>query len=90
MIVDLNQLELEALSAAMRGGTEAWGVHGSATDHVRYVQAYRGRGRKPNCVCCKRPATHLGMTNGVALMGGCEMRVRRWIRDPMAVFRARA
>lgn len=89
MTIDLNQLEPEALSAAMRGGTEAWGVLGSAMEHVRYAQVFRGRGRKPNCGCCKRPATYLGMTNGVALMAGCEMRVRRWVRDPMAVFRAR-
>lgn len=88
--IDLNQLDPEALSAAMRGGTEAWGVHGSSLDHIRYAQPYRGRGRKVNCPCCKRPSTHLGMCNGVPLMAGCEFRVRRWIRDPIAVFMERA
>lgn len=54
---------------------------GSATQHRRYMQAAPKRSRR-HCFCgCKRRATHLGMANGVCLLMGCELRVRRWVRD---------
>lgn len=75
---DLNKLSPAALSAAMRGGTAAWGEVGSAADHVRYLEPINSR-RKCHCGCGGRK-THAGMANGVCLMSGCELRVRRWVK----------
>jgi hypothetical protein len=78
----LNDLSPTALSAAMRGGTAGWGQIGSADAHIRYIEAMPARKRK-KCRCgCERRATHLGMANGVCLVSGCEMRIRRWVKDP--------
>lgn len=34
------------------------------------------------CGCgCKARATHVGLGDGIALMSGCELKVRRWVRD---------
>lgn len=30
----------------------------------------------------ERKKTHAGRANGVTLMSGCELSVRRWVRDP--------
>lgn len=65
----------------MRGGTAGWGQHGSAVDHVQYMELVnpRARGR---CRCgCRRRATHIGMANGVGLAWGCEMSIARWVRS---------
>jgi len=43
--------------------------------------------RRCKCGCGGR-ATHIGLGDGVALMGGCEMRVRRWVRDGEAAYAA--
>ncbi len=73
-----NYLHPNALSAAMRGGTEAWGEWGNAQTHIRYSQPTKSRCR---CHCgCKTKVTHVGMCNGVALTEGCEMKVMRWVR----------
>ncbi len=36
--------------------------------------------RRCNCGCNSR-ATHIGTGQGAGMMGGCEMYVRRWVRD---------
>lgn len=78
---NLNDLPPAALAAAMQGGTKAWGTIGSVDRHVRYaVQASPRKRRKCYCGCGQR-ASHRGMANGVCLMAGCELRVRRWVRD---------
>jgi len=34
------------------------------------------------CRCgCKRRATHIGLADGFGMMSGCELTVRRWVRD---------
>ncbi len=77
----INDLSPAARSAAMRGGTEQWGSHGSSIDHVRYMEALPAKFRK-RCACgCKSRATYRGMANGVCLVVGCELRTRRWVRD---------
>ena len=77
----LNKLTPAALSAAMRGGTAGWGQVASADEHIRYIQAMPSQSRR-RCPCgCGTRATHLGMANGIGLMSGCEMRVRRWIKE---------
>ncbi|CAE6900315.1 hypothetical protein R70199_03655 [Paraburkholderia domus] len=81
-MTDLNKLSRQALSAAMRGGTEGWGQYGSSVDHVRYSEPLeRRRGRRKKCYCgCDRPITHRGMANGVALTCACELGIARWVR----------
>lgn len=56
------------------------GVVGHANGERSMVRVPRMRRR---CPCgCGRTSTHSGLgTNGVALMWGCELRVRRWVRD---------
>lgn len=78
--MDLNKLSKPALSAAMRGGTAAWGSWGSSAHHVRYSEPVDSKSRR-RCHCgCKRRATHRGMANGIALMSGCELSVARWVK----------
>jgi hypothetical protein len=82
--LDLSKLPPAALRAAMTGGTAGWGFHSNGMEHVRYIQPIPGSGpggrRKCRCGCGRR-ATHLGMANGLALTHGCEMKMRRWVRD---------
>lgn len=81
-MIDINTLSPSARSAAMRGGTDAWGKIGGMAGQLRYMELRPKRpGRKPKCHCgCDTPKTHIGMTNGVALTGGCELYVRRWVK----------
>jgi hypothetical protein len=78
---DLNKLSRQALSAAMRGGTDGWGQVGSSTDHVRYSEPLEKRpGRRKICWCgCGNRRTHRGMANGVALTSACELGIARWV-----------
>lgn len=78
-MVDLNKLSDAAREAAMRGGTASWGSWGSSEHHVRYMEPVGSRERR-RCGCgCKTRATHRGFANGVALVSGCELKVRRWV-----------
>jgi len=73
-----------------RCGTEEWGVRGSATEHHRYAEQIDPRSPH-RCGCgCKRRASHRGMANGICLATGCELWIRRWVRDPASAIRARA
>lgn len=78
-MTNLNGLSPQALRAAMKGGTEAWGRWGSAEHHVRYAEPVVTRRR---CRCgCKGRVTHNGKANGIALADGCELSVRRWVKS---------
>lgn len=84
-MVDLNKLSPEALKAAMKGGTNSWGQWGSAEHHHMYVEELaksnrRMRIRKCYCGCGKRQ-THGAFTNGVILMGGCELSCHRHAKE---------
>ncbi len=81
-MTDLNQLSPAARSSAMRGGTAGWGQVGGVAEHILYMEVRpKRRGREPKCHCgCGTPKTHLGKANGVALTGGCEFYVRRWVK----------
>jgi hypothetical protein len=82
---DLSKLHPNALSAAMRGGTDGWGEIGSADRHIRYSEPISSRRR---CHCgCKTRVTHLGMANGIGLTEGCQLYVTRWVKDPMSAYR---
>lgn len=80
-MTDLNSMSPAARSAAMRGGMEGWGQVGDSSRHIRYMEPKPSKARR-RCPCgCKRRATHYGRANGVTLMSGCELRVRRWIKE---------
>lgn len=54
---------------------------GSAIHHKRDMHLL-GAGSRRRCNCgCKTRATHRGDANGVTLVYGCEMYMRRWVRD---------
>ena len=79
-MIDLTNLSKAALSAAMRGGTDAWGSVGSSAEHVRYLEPANPKSRR-QCRCgCKRRASHMGMANGVGLVMACELSARRWVK----------
>lgn len=82
MSTNLNDLSRQALAAAMKGGTDAWGQVGSSTEHVRYSeQLPKRRGRYRTCHCgCETRSTHRGMANGVCLVSACELAIARWVR----------
>ncbi|MNY99185.1 hypothetical protein D3C78_157500 [compost metagenome] len=59
-----------------------WGAYGDADLHQRYMEVNRFQHHRRLCDCgCKTKATHVGMCNGVALTRGCELSIRRWVRD---------
>jgi len=60
--------------------------HVGSDDGVRTWTLASPRSRR-RCPCCKRRATHIGLGNGVALISGCEWRVRKWCKDPRSVLR---
>jgi hypothetical protein len=79
-MVDLSKLSRPALKAAMKGGTEDWGQHGSAAAHVRYSEPLPSSSRR-RCFCgCERRQTHRGMANGVCLTSACKLGIARWVR----------
>lgn len=86
-MLDLNKLSPAALRAAMKSGTDGWGCVGSSSDHARYAEPIKSR-RKCHCGCGQRK-THAGMANGIGLISGCELLIRRWVRDGSAAARPR-
>jgi hypothetical protein len=48
-----------------------------------------GSGRRCDCGCKSR-ATHFGLSDGLVMMSGCELRVRRWVRDGYMIRNPRA
>lgn len=68
--------------------TPKWG---SALKHTRTWMLDKKRRRRACGICgCQNKSTHLGLANGIALMGGCEWHVKRWCRDPLADMRIEA
>ena len=38
--------------------------------------------KRSKCYCgCNGRATHMGLGDGAGMMSGCELTVRRWVRD---------
>ncbi len=72
-------VEQERVRAHINGQT-GWGVVASAATHRRYAVQAPDRRRKCSCGCGGR-LTHYGHANGLALTGGCELRVRRWVKE---------
>lgn len=66
----------------MTGGTEGWGQGGSIWN-VRYLEPIQKNepGYRRLCRCgCQTRRRFRGMANGVTLMSGCELVVRRWVK----------
>lgn len=60
---------------------------GSAIHHRRDLRPVEPKSRRM-CRCgCRKRATHCGTANGVTLYMGCELSVRRWVRDGVNAFR---
>lgn len=56
------------------------GTHGSAMSMTR--DTWPAPDRRRRCRCgCDSSATHVGGAGGVALTSGCEISMRRWVRD---------
>jgi len=71
----------EDVRARLAGKIDADGLrHGSVNGHRSMIQAAPRARRRCHCGCGKR-ATHVGLGDGLALTDGCEMYVRRWVRD---------
>lgn len=73
-------LAAEAIRAGIAGKIEPGGVRYGSVDGHRAMIPVLPRSRR-RCSCCGARATHIGLGDGVALMSGCEMSVRRWVRD---------
>lgn len=79
--MNLNNLKPAELRAAIRGGVEAWGEMGSASEHVRYKLALPKIKARRGCSCgCDGKSTHVGVANGVGLTRGCELSIQRWVK----------
>jgi hypothetical protein len=70
----------EDTKAMLAGKIGANGYREGSVDGSRSLVAADSRSRS-RCNCCGKRETHVGLGDGLALMGGCEMRVRRWVRD---------
>ena len=66
--------------AASPGG---WGQVADARTGPRYSELLPGRFRnRRRCYCgCGAKASHVGMANGLGMTSGCELSMRRWVRD---------
>lgn len=63
-----------------------YGRHGTIDGH-RYMQPVEPRSRR-RCHCgCGMRASHRGMNNGVALSMGCELYIRRWVKQGIEIYR---
>lgn len=71
-------LRREGARALAEGKIVGRSRHGSADGHRTMVPIHSTSRRK--CPCCGNRATHTGLGDGMALMFGCEWRVRRWVK----------
>lgn len=66
--------------------SEAGAPWGSAERHKRAMHPIDSRRR---CHCgCRGRVTHVGTANGIGLTTGCELHVRRWVKDYRNAIRA--
>lgn len=58
---------------------------GSIDIHKRELGIYKYQHHKRLCDCgCKTKATHTGLCNGVVMIAGCELSMRRWVKQGSA------
>lgn len=79
---DKGVLRREAVRALASGKFVGGIRHGSSDGH-RAMITLPHTSRK-RCPCCGHRATHTGLGDGVALMYGCEWRVRLWVKKGYA------
>jgi hypothetical protein len=48
------------------------------TDHRSFEER---RSRRLCCCGCGKRSTHLGTANGIGMLSGCELSVRRWVKQ---------
>ena len=74
--------ERAQLRALARGQT-GWGVSADASTHQRSMELLPSRRRnRRKCHCgCGGKQSHGGYANGVAMTGGCEWSIRRWVKQ---------
>jgi len=72
-------LRRETVRAQLAGKIQGGFRHGSVDGHRSMIEKPKTARRR--CSCCGNRETHTGLGDGLALMGGCELRVRRWVRD---------
>jgi hypothetical protein len=78
---DKATIERENTKAQLAGKIGANGYREGSVDGSRSMVKADPKSRS-RCGCgCGKRETHLGLGDGLALMGGCEMKVRRWVRD---------
>lgn len=67
---------------AQAAGRTGWGVVADASIHQRSMKLLPGRWRnRRKCHCgCGGKRSHGGYANGVAMTGGCEWSMRRWVK----------
>lgn len=74
-------LKREETRARTNGLIEPSGTrYGSADGHRSIIEVRSTSRRRCGCGCNGR-ATHTGIGDGLAMMSGCELKVRRWVRD---------
>ena len=78
---DDKTLAAEDLRATLAGKIGPDGTRSGRADGHRAMIATRPTSRR-RCSCgCGQRSTHVGLGDGLGMMSGCEMRVRRWVRD---------
>ncbi len=56
-------------------------IYANSDIHLRTFKESKPTSRK-RCSCgCGNRKTHIGFANDVAMMGGCEISVRRWVKN---------
>lgn len=81
LMLELNRrIEVEATHAQLAGCFGTDGTRVGTADGRRSI-APSPRARRRCCCGCTGRATHVGLGDGLAMMSGCELTVRRWVRD---------
>lgn len=57
-------------------------------EHRDMVRAKPGSRKRCDCGCKSR-ATHIGRGQGAAMVIGCELMIRRWVRDGYVILKQR-
>lgn len=74
------------MKAAARGADGTYGSAADAASRDFWPLPPRYRNRRRCALCGVRKATHTGGANGLAMVSGCELCIRRWVRDGYPTF----
>lgn len=73
--------ESKSMTRARLASPGGFGVHGSAEDGPRHAEPVPRLRRRCAWMGCEQRACYVGCANGLGMMSGCELHVRRWVRD---------